>query len=203
MSSARRRAVSGPRIGAQALQRSAAWNDPASRGPAERWSACAPAGPRALPLPGPAVDPRRSLGPPQQRAAARRARQRRPGRGGGRPDRRRRPRGQCRRVVEPAAAAAQPANPWYEVELTDARRDLLRRALFALGHPVEKMKRVKLGPLKLGNLAEGHYRRLEPREVKQLRRFVEQPKGAMPARREKRTNRNALRQAKKSRRSTR
>jgi len=78
-----------------------------------------------------------------------------------------------RRLRAPGAAAAQPANPWYEVELSDARRDLLRRALFALEHPVEKMKRVKLGPLELGDLLEGHYRRLEPREVAQLRRFVE------------------------------
>ena len=116
---------------------------------------------------------------------------------------RREARVRLRRLRSPGAAGSEPANPWYEAELTGARRDLLRRALFALGHPVERMKRVKLGPLKLGNLAEGHYRRLEPREVKQLRRFVEQPKGAMPARREKRTNRNALRQAKKSRRSTR
>jgi len=80
-----------------------------------------------------------------------------------------------RRLRAPGAAGSVPANPWYEVELTDARRDLLRRALFALGHPVEKMKRVKLGPLELGDLAEGRYRRLEPREVAQLRRFVEKP----------------------------
>ena len=44
---------------------------------------------------------------------------------------------------------SEPANPWYEVELNDTRRDLLRRALFSPGHPVEKMKRVKLGPLEL------------------------------------------------------
>ena len=80
-----------------------------------------------------------------------------------------------RRLRAPGAAGSEPANPWYEVELTDARRDLLRRALFTLGHPLEKMKRVKLGPLALGDLAEGHYRRLEPREVAQLRRFVEKP----------------------------
>jgi pseudouridine synthase len=86
-----------------------------------------------------------------------------------------------RRLRAPGAAAAEPSNPWYEVELSDARRDLLRRALFALGHPVEKMKRVKLGPLELGDLAEGRYRRLGPREVAQLRRFVEQPEKARPA----------------------
>lgn len=80
-----------------------------------------------------------------------------------------------RRLRAPGSAGSEPANPWYEVELSDARRDLLRRALFSLGHPLEKMKRVKLGPLDLGDLAEGHYRHLEPREVAQLRRFVEKP----------------------------
>jgi len=80
-----------------------------------------------------------------------------------------------RRLRAPGAAGSEPANPWYEVELTDARRDLLRHALFSLGHPLEKLKRVKLGPLDLGDLAEGHYRRLEPREIALLRRFVEKP----------------------------
>jgi 23S rRNA pseudouridine2605 synthase len=88
---------------------------------------------------------------------------------------RRQARARLRRLRAPGAAGAEPANPWYEVELSDARRDLLRRALFAQGHPVEKMKRVKLGPLDLGPLPEGHYRRLEPREVAQLRRFLEAP----------------------------
>ena len=86
-----------------------------------------------------------------------------------------------RRLRAPGAAASHPANPWYEVELNDARRDLLRRALFAIDHPVEKMKRVKLGPLELGDLAEGHYRTLEPREVAQLRRMVERAAGNTPA----------------------
>jgi 23S rRNA pseudouridine2605 synthase len=86
-----------------------------------------------------------------------------------------------RRLRAPGAAGSQPDNPWYEVELNDARRDLLRRALFSLGHPVEKMKRVKLGPLELDDLADGHYRHLEPREVAQLRRFVDQPRSSTPA----------------------
>jgi 23S rRNA pseudouridine2605 synthase len=73
----------------------------------------------------------------------------------------------------PGAAADHPANPWYEAELRGARRDLLREALFAAGHPVEKTKRVRLGPLDLGELAEGHYRQLAPSEVALLRREVE------------------------------
>jgi pseudouridine synthase len=73
----------------------------------------------------------------------------------------------------PGAAAGHPANPWYEAELRGARRDLLRQALFAAGHPVEKMKRVRLGPLDLGDLPEGHYRELAATEVASLRRAVE------------------------------
>ena len=73
----------------------------------------------------------------------------------------------------PGAASNHPANPWYEAELRGARRDLLRQEFFAAGHPVEKMKRVRLGPLEIGELAEGHYRQLAPSEVALLRRAVE------------------------------
>ena len=73
----------------------------------------------------------------------------------------------------PGSAPPESSNPWYEVEMAEARRDLLRNALFALGHPVEKMKRVKLGPLDLGDLPEANYRSLAPSEVSQLRRSIE------------------------------
>ena len=112
---------------------------------------------------------------------------------------RRRAHARMRRLRAPGAAAAEPSNPWYEVELSDARRDLLRRALFSLGHPVEKMKRVKFGPLELGDLAEAHYRRLEPREVAQLRRFAEHPESAAPAKPAKRAARRTRGRAGKSR----
>ncbi len=85
-----------------------------------------------------------------------------------------------RRLRAPGAAASHSANPWYEAELADARSDSLRQALFAIDHPVEKLKRVKFGPLELGDLAEGHYRALDPHEVAQLRRMVEQA-GNAPA----------------------
>jgi len=70
------------------------------------------------------------------------------------------------------------SNPWYEAELTEARRDLLRHALFAAEHPVEKMKRVKLGPLDLGTLPEGHYRQLAASEVALLRQAIERAEKA-------------------------
>ena len=77
------------------------------------------------------------------------------------------------RLRSPGSAGPDAANPWYEVELSEAPRDLLRRALFDAGHPVEKMKRVKLGPLELGSLPEALYRQLDSREVAQLRRAVD------------------------------
>ncbi|MGA2720576.1 MAG: S4 domain-containing protein [Candidatus Acidiferrales bacterium] len=39
--------------------------------------------------------------------------------------------------------------PWYEVTLSEARRDALRNKLFQTGHPVDKMRRVGMGNLKL------------------------------------------------------
>jgi 23S rRNA pseudouridine2605 synthase len=83
-----------------------------------------------------------------------------------------------RQLRGPASAPAASPNPWYEAELSEARRDLLRSTLFEAGHPVEKMKRVKLGPLELGKLPEALYRSLEPGEVERLRRAVERAENA-------------------------
>ena len=72
--------------------------------------------------------------------------------------------------------------------MSDVRQDLLRRALFALEHPVEKMQRVKVGPLELDDLEEGRYRRLEPNEIAKLRKFVERAEGLAPQPRMARTS---------------
>jgi 23S rRNA pseudouridine2605 synthase len=68
----------------------------------------------------------------------------------------------------PHSAGKNPLNPWYEVQLAGARRDVLRTNLLKMGHRVEKMKRVKLGSLDIDTVPEGQYRRLEPAEVKKL-----------------------------------
>lgn len=59
-------------------------------------------------------------------------------------------------------------NPWYEMKFSDARRDLLRKVLFKMGHPVEKLRRVGLANLELDDLPEGSYRPLQPQELKKL-----------------------------------
>src|ERR1700757_285185 len=48
--------------------------------------------------------------------------------------------------------------PWYEVTLSEARRDALRNRLFQTGHPVEKIRRVAIGLLELGSLGPGDHR---------------------------------------------
>jgi 23S rRNA pseudouridine2605 synthase len=71
------------------------------------------------------------------------------------------------------AAGKNPPNPWYEVQISGVRRDLLRRNLLAIGHPVEKMRRMKLASLNADTVQEGHYRELAPPEVAKLVRAVE------------------------------
>ena len=43
-----------------------------------------------------------------------------------------------------------------------------------LGHPVRELRRVRFGPLALGNLKEGQSRRLTPGEIDVLRGAAEE-----------------------------
>jgi 23S rRNA pseudouridine2605 synthase len=63
-------------------------------------------------------------------------------------------------------------SPWYEVTLSEARRDPLRNRLFQAGYTVEKMKRVRIGNLELGSLAPGRHRALSPAEISALSRSL-------------------------------
>src|ERR1700757_643839 len=64
-------------------------------------------------------------------------------------------------------------SPWYEVTLTEARRDALRNRLFQTGHPVEKKKAVRVGNLELGSLQAGEHRTLSSEEIASLSRAIE------------------------------
>jgi 23S rRNA pseudouridine2605 synthase len=64
-------------------------------------------------------------------------------------------------------------SPWYEVTLTEARRDALRNRLFQTGHPVEKIKRIRVGNLELASLQPGGHRTLSSEEVAALLRAIE------------------------------
>jgi 23S rRNA pseudouridine2605 synthase len=58
------------------------------------------------------------------------------------------------------------------VVLVDGRQRQVRRMLAAVGCGVERLQRVRIGPLLLGDLEPGEYRALRPREVDALRAAV-------------------------------
>jgi len=76
------------------------------------------------------------------------------------------------RRVRTAPAAVrivkEAANPWYEVTLIEGRNRQLRRMFEAVGHHVEKIKRVRYGPLTL-DVPPGQYRTLTLKEVQRLK----------------------------------
>lgn len=70
------------------------------------------------------------------------------------------------------------ANPWYQVTLVEPRRDWARTIFFRLGHPVEKVKRVGLGSLRLDELRPGEFRELTNQEVERLRQEAAESSGS-------------------------
>lgn len=60
------------------------------------------------------------------------------------------------------------ANPWYEVTLIEGKNRQIRRMFEEIGHHVEKIKRVKYGPLQL-DVHPGEFRKLTAEEVAKLR----------------------------------
>ncbi len=67
---------------------------------------------------------------------------------------------------------------WLGVELHEGRNRQVRRMLAEIGHPVLRLRRVRVGPLTLGALAPGEYRPLTPRELALLRAAVGLGEGA-------------------------
>ena len=73
---------------------------------------------------------------------------------------------------QPDATRRKAANYWYEARMRDTKKEEMRNVLFREGHPVEKMKRVGLGPLTVEGVVEGRYAVLGQGEVEKLRRAV-------------------------------
>jgi 23S rRNA pseudouridine2605 synthase len=72
--------------------------------------------------------------------------------------------------TSPAAVriVKEAANPWYEVTLIEGRNRQIRRMFEAVGHHVEKIKRVRYGPLAL-DVPPGEFRALTQKEVVRLK----------------------------------
>jgi pseudouridine synthase len=57
---------------------------------------------------------------------------------------------------------------WLEITMTEGRKNQIREMFFRINHPVIKLKRVAMGPVKLGSLRPGTVRALTPEEVQGL-----------------------------------
>ena len=76
------------------------------------------------------------------------------------------------------------ANPWYEVTLTEGRNRQIRRMFEEIGHHVEKIKRVRYGPLEL-DVHPGEFRKLTLEEVAKLKSLIKPYKAVTPGSTEK------------------
>lgn len=61
-------------------------------------------------------------------------------------------------------------NPWYEVTLHQGRNQQIRRMFLSIGHPVEKLRRVRIGFLEDEKLRPGDWRYLTEPEVNHFKR---------------------------------
>jgi 23S rRNA pseudouridine2605 synthase len=64
------------------------------------------------------------------------------------------------------------ANPWYEVRLYEGRNNQIRLMFKHFGRLVEKLRRVRIGPIELGALKPGEFRYLTMEELHKLKRAV-------------------------------
>ena len=65
-----------------------------------------------------------------------------------------------------------PAGSIVEITLHSGRNRIVRRMLDAVGHPVTRLVRTRLGPLGIGGLGPGRMRRLSGEEIAALQREV-------------------------------
>ena len=61
-------------------------------------------------------------------------------------------------------------NPWFEVTLHQGRNQQIRRMFQAIGHPVEKLRRVRIGFLEDDKLRPGEWRYLSEHEIAHFKR---------------------------------
>jgi 23S rRNA pseudouridine2605 synthase len=61
-------------------------------------------------------------------------------------------------------------NAWYKVVIHEGKNRMIRKIGDKIGHAVLRLKRVRIGNVKLGALKPGEYRFIEERDIKTFRR---------------------------------
>jgi len=57
------------------------------------------------------------------------------------------------------------ANVWYSIVVNEGKNRMIRKMGAALGHPVLRLRRIRIGKLRLGDLNPGEYRHVERNEI--------------------------------------
>jgi len=83
--------------------------------------------------------------------------------------------GQRTATAEVSVVERKKGNTWLRVVLREGRKRQIRRVAAMLGHPVQRLIRVRIGPLRLGGMKPGQWRRLSDTEVKALKSAVQKP----------------------------
>ncbi|MCM8747469.1 rRNA pseudouridine synthase [Thermomicrobium sp. CFH 73360] len=73
------------------------------------------------------------------------------------------------------AIRSEPEGMVYRVVIHEGRNRIIRRVFERVGYPVLRLHRVRVGPLRLGDLPSGQWRDLTPGELAMLRRAVGLP----------------------------
>lgn len=60
-----------------------------------------------------------------------------------------------------------------EISFHEGRNHLVKRFFYSFDHPVRELKRISIGPLRLGNLPRGKWRFLSESEINNLRKATE------------------------------
>jgi 23S rRNA pseudouridine2605 synthase len=72
-------------------------------------------------------------------------------------------------VRKPEGLAEQPGHSYLRLVLREGRKRQVRLMCEAVGHPVERLIRVRIGPLRLRGLVPGRVRELTPAEIERIR----------------------------------
>lgn len=94
--------------------------------------------------------------------------------------------------VEEIRSRARSEGTWLRVIMREGRKRQIRRVAGMLGHPVLRLIRVRIGPLRLGNIKTSEWRHLTAREVEELKQLLDpqsQKSQARPARDSRHTTR--------------
>jgi 23S rRNA pseudouridine2605 synthase len=89
-------------------------------------------------------------------------------------------------IRQPDSTRGHAANFWYEAQVTGSKLDVLALALVKDEHPIEKVKRIGLGPLSLEGVPVGQYIFLSKEQAEALRhptrpfQFVPHPRPKAP-----------------------